>query len=56
MVLAASEHPSPTSGMIVISAIIYILVEALQWSFSQRFSGTEQAIAELASRIQETEA
>jgi DNA-binding MurR/RpiR family transcriptional regulator len=55
VVLAASEHPSPTSGMIVISAIIYILVEALQWSFSQRFSGTEQAIAELASRIQEAE-
>ncbi len=56
VVLAASEHPSPTSGMIVISAIIYILVEALHWSFSQRFSGTEQAIAELANRIQEAEA
>jgi DNA-binding MurR/RpiR family transcriptional regulator len=56
VVLAASEHPSPTSGMIVISAIIYILVEALHWSFSQRFSGAEQAIAELANRIQETEA
>jgi DNA-binding MurR/RpiR family transcriptional regulator len=56
VVLTASEHPSPTSGMIVISAIIYILVEALHWSFSQRFSGTEQAIAELASRIQEQEA
>ncbi len=53
VVLAASEHPSPTSGMIVISAIIYILVEALHWSFSQRFSGAEQAIAELAERIQE---
>ena len=55
VVLAASEHPSPTSGMIVISAIIYILVEALHWSFSQRFSGAEQAIAELAERIQEVE-
>jgi DNA-binding MurR/RpiR family transcriptional regulator len=55
VVLAASEHPSPTSGMIVISAIIYILVEALHWSFSQRFSGAEQAIADLASRIQEAE-
>jgi DNA-binding MurR/RpiR family transcriptional regulator len=55
VVLAASEHPSPTSGMIVISAIIYILVEALHWSFSQRFSGAEQAIAELANRIQEAE-
>jgi DNA-binding MurR/RpiR family transcriptional regulator len=55
VVLAASEHPSSTSGMIVISAIIYILVEALHWSFSQRFSGAEQAIAELASRIQEVE-
>ncbi len=55
VVLAASEHPSPTSGMIVISAIIYILVEALHWSFSQRFSGAEQAIAELAARIQESE-
>ena len=55
VVLAASEHPSPTSGMIVISPIIYILVEALHWSFSQRFSGAEQAIAELANRIQEVE-
>jgi DNA-binding MurR/RpiR family transcriptional regulator len=55
VVLAAAEHPSPTSGMIVISAIIYILVEALHWSFSQRFSGAEQAIAELANRIQEAE-
>jgi hypothetical protein len=41
--------------MIVISSIIYILVEALHWSFSQRFSGAEQAIAELANRIQEPE-
>jgi DNA-binding MurR/RpiR family transcriptional regulator len=55
VVLAASEHPSSTSGMIVISAIIYILVEALHWSFSQRFSGSEQAITDLASRIQESE-
>lgn len=55
VVLAASEHPSPSSGMIVISAIIYILVETLHWSFSQRFSGVEQAIAELANRIQEVE-
>jgi DNA-binding MurR/RpiR family transcriptional regulator len=55
VVLAASEHPSSTSGMIVISSIIYILVEALQWSFSQRFSGAEQAIADLANRIQEPE-
>jgi hypothetical protein len=42
--------------MIVISAIIYMLVEALHWSFSQRFSGAEQAIAELAEHIQEAEA
>jgi DNA-binding MurR/RpiR family transcriptional regulator len=55
VVLAAAEHPSPTSGMIVISAIIYVLVEALHWSFSQRFSGAEQAIADLANRIQEPE-
>ena len=55
VVLAASEHPSPSSGMIVISAIIYILVETLHWSFSQRFSGAEQAIAELANRIREVE-
>lgn len=55
VVLTASEHPSSTSGMIVISAIIYILVEALHWSYSQRFSGAEQAIADLANRIQEAE-
>jgi DNA-binding MurR/RpiR family transcriptional regulator len=55
VVLAASEHPSSTSGMLVVSAIIYVLVEALHWSFSQRFSGAEQAIADLANRIQESE-
>jgi DNA-binding MurR/RpiR family transcriptional regulator len=55
VVLAAAEHPSPTSGMIVISAIIYILVEALHWSYSLRFSGAEQAIADIANRIQESE-
>jgi DNA-binding MurR/RpiR family transcriptional regulator len=55
VVLAASEHPSSTSGMLVVSAIIYVLVEALHWSFSQRFSGAEQAIADLANRIQEAE-
>jgi DNA-binding MurR/RpiR family transcriptional regulator len=55
MVLSASEHPSSTSGMIVISAIIYILVEALHWAFSQRFSGAEQAIHDLATRIQQAD-
>lgn len=55
VVLAASEYPSSTSGMLVVSAIIYVLVEALHWSFSQRFSGAEQAIADLANRIQEAE-
>lgn len=53
VVLAALERPSTSTGMVVVSVIIYVLVEALRWSFAQRFSGAEQAIATLAARIQE---
>ena len=54
VVLAALERPSTSTGMVVVSVIIYVLVEALRWSFAQRFSGAEQAIATLAAHIQET--
>ncbi len=53
VVLAALERPSTSTGMVVVSVIIYVLVEALRWSFAQRFSGAEQAIATLAAHIQE---
>jgi DNA-binding MurR/RpiR family transcriptional regulator len=53
VVIAALERPSTSTGMVVINVIIYVLVEALRWSFSQRFTGAEQAIAKLAARIQE---
>jgi DNA-binding MurR/RpiR family transcriptional regulator len=54
VVLAALERPSTSTGMVVVSVIIYVLVEALRWSFAQRFSGAEQAIATLAAHIQES--
>jgi DNA-binding MurR/RpiR family transcriptional regulator len=53
VVLAASERPATGSGIIIIVVMIYVLVEALRWSFAERFAGAEQAIAQLSARIQE---
>ncbi len=53
IVLAARSRPSPGIGMIVVSAIIYALSEALRWHFSERFAGAEQAISDLSQRIQQ---
>lgn len=52
VVLAASERPDTGSGIIIIVVMIYILVEALRWSFAERFAGAEQAIAQISARIQ----
>jgi DNA-binding MurR/RpiR family transcriptional regulator len=53
IVLAARSRPSPGIGMIVVGAIIYALAEALRWHFVERFAGAEQAISDLAQRIQQ---
>lgn len=52
IVLAAQERPSVGVGMTVVSAIIFALVESLRWKFADRFTGVEQAIADLSRRIQ----
>jgi DNA-binding MurR/RpiR family transcriptional regulator len=53
VVLAALERPSTSTGMVVISVMIHVLVETLRWVYAERFAGAEQAIAELSARIQE---
>lgn len=53
VVIAAQSRTSIASGTVVISALIAVLAEALRWRFSEKFSGVEQAIAELSERIQQ---
>lgn len=52
VVLAAMAHPSLGVGIVSIEAVVYALAQVLQWQFSERFTGTEQAISELSARIQ----
>lgn len=51
-VLAAQAHPSFGVGIVSIEAIVYALAQVLQWRFTDRFAGTEQAISRLTARIQ----
>jgi DNA-binding MurR/RpiR family transcriptional regulator len=51
-VLAAQAHPSTGVGIVSIESIVYALSQVLRWRFSERFAGTEQAIAKLSERIQ----
>jgi DNA-binding MurR/RpiR family transcriptional regulator len=53
VVLEARARPSFGIGIIVISSVVYALVEALRWRFKERFAGAEQAINELTNRIQQ---
>ncbi len=53
IVLAAMAHPSLGVGIVSIEAVVYILAQVLRWRFSDHFAGTEQAIADLSSRIQQ---
>ena len=53
VVIAAQARMSVASGAVVISALIYVLAEALRWRFAERFTGAEQAIAELSTLIQQ---
>lgn len=53
VVLAALERPSTSTGMVITSVMIYVLVEALLWVYAERFAGAEQAIVQLTNRIQE---
>lgn len=53
IVLAAQAHPSLGVGIVSIEAIVYALAQVLSWKYADHFAGTEQAIAELSSRIQQ---
>jgi DNA-binding MurR/RpiR family transcriptional regulator len=52
VVLAARAQTSLGVGIISIEAIIYALSEALRWRYAERFTGAEQAISELSTKIQ----
>jgi len=52
VVLAALEHPSMQTGVVIINVMVYVLVEALRWAFADRFAGAEQSINELSAHIQ----
>jgi len=53
IVLAAQAHPSLGVGIVSIEAVVYALAQVLSWKYADHFAGTEQAIAELSSRIQQ---
>ena len=55
VVLSALERPSTSTGTVIVGVIVYVLVEALRWTFAERFAGAEQAITELSNQIQESE-
>ncbi len=55
VVLVAQPHPSTEVGMVTVNAVVYTLAQALRWRFRERFSGAQQAIAELSARIQASE-
>jgi DNA-binding MurR/RpiR family transcriptional regulator len=51
VVLSAHAQSSDSSGVVIISALIHVLVRALRWRFADRFSGAEQAIQDLYHHI-----
>lgn len=53
VVISAQAHPSIGVGIVSIEAIVHALAQVLRWRFADRFSGTEQAIAELSEKIQQ---
>lgn len=52
IVLAARANPDLGIAIVNIEAIIYALVKSLRQEYTSRFSGAEQAIAELSSLLQ----
>lgn len=55
IVLASQNQPAFGLGVVVIDAIVYALAEVLRWKYQERFSGADEAIEELFTRIQEGE-
>ena len=53
IVLAAQSYSSAISSMVVINALVCVLGEALRWRYPERFAGSDQAIDEIYSRLQQ---
>jgi len=54
IVLEAQAHPSLGVSIVAIEAVVYALAQSLRWRFAERFTGAEQAIADLSERISQT--
>jgi DNA-binding MurR/RpiR family transcriptional regulator len=53
VVLAAQAHPSIGLGIVSIEAIVYALAQVLNWRFTDRFAGSDQAILKLTESIRQ---
>jgi DNA-binding MurR/RpiR family transcriptional regulator len=53
--LIVPVQPTIELRMMLVNGVVYALCQALQWRFSARFSGTDQAIASLMDKIQQTQ-
>jgi DNA-binding MurR/RpiR family transcriptional regulator len=51
-VLASQNQPAFGLGVVVIDAIVYALAEVLRWKYQERFTGADEAIEEIFTRIQ----
>jgi len=51
-VLASQNQPAFGLGVVVIDAMVYALAEVLRWKYRERFSGVDEAIEEIFTRIQ----
>jgi DNA-binding MurR/RpiR family transcriptional regulator len=51
-VLASQNQPAFGLGVVVIDAMVYALAEVLRWKYQERFSGADEAIEEIFTRIQ----
>ncbi len=53
-VLSAQAKDSIGMAIVSIDTIVYLLIQVLRWRFSERFTGTEQAITDLVKKIYES--
>jgi len=52
-ILSAQAHDSTGLGIVAVEALVYALSQTLQWRFAERFTGVEQALANISRNIQE---
>ncbi len=55
LVVVVQAQPASELSMMLVGAVAYALGRALRWRFPDRFSGADQAVHELSTRIQSHE-